>query len=125
MVMYGVFSQWLIGVTIYLLPRIWKTDWYSRRMLEWQYWTSLVGIAVMSADLIILGVFQGLMWASLAPWSDTISFSIPWWALRVVSGLLLLASHSIFLTHMVLTWMKAVAERKAAGKASHAEVQPA
>ena len=73
---------------------------------------SAVGIAIMSADLIILGVFQGYMWASLAPWSDVIQFSIPWWALRIVSGVMIFASHMIFMTHMLLTWMKAVAERK-------------
>jgi cytochrome c oxidase cbb3-type subunit 1 len=112
MVMYGVFSQWLIGIMLYLFPRLWRTDWYSRRLLEWQYWLSAVGIAIMSADLIILGVFQGYMWASLAPWSDVIQFSIPWWALRIVSGLMIFASHMIFMTHMLLTWMKAEAERK-------------
>ncbi len=112
MVMYGVFSQWLIGMMRYLFPRLWRTDWYSRRLLEWQYWLSAVGIAIMSADLIILGVFQGYMWASLAPWSDVIQFSIPWWALRIVSGVMIFASHMIFMTHMLLTWMKAVAERK-------------
>lgn len=125
MVMYGVFSQWLIGVSLYVLPRIWKTDWYSRRMLEWHYWLSFLGIALMSADLIILGVFQGYMWASLAPWSDTIQFSIPWWALRVVAGLMLIASHTIFLVHIILTWMQAVAERKSQAQVSdQVETQP-
>lgn len=120
MVMYGVFSQWLIGVMIYLMPRIWRTDWYSNRLLEWQYWLSVTGIAIMSADLIILGVFQGYMWASLAPWSDVVSFSIPWWALRIIAGLFMFTSLTIFQAHMILTWMKAVAERKqeAAGSAA-------
>jgi cytochrome c oxidase cbb3-type subunit 1 len=125
MVMYGVFSQWLIGVTVYLLPRIWRTEWYSRRMLEWHYWLSVVGIAVMSVDLITLGVFQGFMWSSLAPWSDVIAFSIPWWAVRLVAGTLMFTSHMLFLTHMLLTWMKAVAERKAEAAGSAAVAQPA
>ena len=122
MVMYGVFSQWLIGIMLYLFPRIWRTDWYSPRLLEWQYWLSVVGIAVMSADLIILGVFQGYMWAALAPWSDVISFSIPWWALRLVAGVFMFTSLLIFEVHLVLTWMKAVAERKQQAAGSGAAV---
>ena len=61
MVMFGVFAMWLLGVMTYLIPRLLKTPWYSQQLLEWHYWLSAMGILVMSADLIVLGVFQGLV----------------------------------------------------------------
>ena len=65
MVMFGVFAMWLLGVMTYLIPRLLKTPWYSQQLLEWHYWLSTIGILVMSFDLIVLGVFQGLSWSSL------------------------------------------------------------
>ena len=79
MVMFGVFAMWLLGVMTYLIPRILKTPWYSHQLLEWHYWLSTIGILVMSADLITLGVFQGLSWSSLMPWDVSIELSIPFW----------------------------------------------
>lgn len=68
LVMFGVFSMWLLGIMTYLFPCIWHTDWYSRELCEWHYWLSAVGLFVMAVDLTLAGVFQGFYWASLQPW---------------------------------------------------------
>jgi cytochrome c oxidase cbb3-type subunit 1 len=107
MVMFGVFGMWLLGVMTYLIPRLFKTAWYSQALLEWHYWLSAVGIVLMSLDLIVLGVFQGLSWASLLPWDNSIEISIPFWAVRLVAGLLMIAGLLVFLFHIALTWVSA------------------
>jgi cytochrome c oxidase cbb3-type subunit 1 len=107
MVMFGVFAMWLLGVMTYLIPRLLKTSWYSQRLLEWHYWLSTVGIVLMSFDLIVLGVFQGLSWASLLPWDVSIDISIPFWAVRLVAGVMMFAGLLVFLVHIALTWVKA------------------
>ncbi len=107
MVMFGVFAMWLLGVMTYLIPRLLKTAWYSQRLLEWHYWLSTVGIVLMSFDLIVLGVFQGLSWASLMPWDVSIDISIPFWAVRLVAGVLMFTGLLVFLVHIALTWVKA------------------
>jgi cytochrome c oxidase cbb3-type subunit 1 len=103
MVMFGVFSMWLLGVMTYLVPRLLRAPWYSERLLEWHYWLSAVGIAVMSFDLITLGLFQGWSWASLMPWDHSIEISIPFWAVRLVAGLLMFAGLLVFLFHIGIT----------------------
>ncbi len=107
MVMFGVFGMWLLGVMTYLIPRLLKTAWYSQRLLEWHYWLSTVGIVLMSFDLIVLGVFQGLSWAALLPWDASIDISIPFWAVRLVAGLLMFAGLLVFLVHIGLTSLSA------------------
>ncbi len=65
LVMFGVFSMWLLGIMTYLFPRLWRTEWYSRELCEWHFWLSAVGVFVMAADLTLAGLFQGYYWASL------------------------------------------------------------
>ena len=96
MVMFGVFGMWLLGVMTYLIPRLLKTPWYSQALLEWHYWLSTVGILVMSFDLIVLGVFQGFSWSSLLPWDASLDVSFPFWAVRLVAGLLMFLGLLVF-----------------------------
>ena len=105
MVMFGVFAMWQLGMMTYLIPRVLKTPWYSQRLLEWHYWLSSIGIGVMSADLIILGVFQGLSWSSLLPWEHSLDISIPFWAVRTVAGLLMIAGYLVFVVNIVQTYL--------------------
>lgn len=104
MVMFGVFSMWLLGVMTYLFPRLLKRQWYSMQLCEWHYWLSTVGIALMSSDLIIGGVFQGLSWASLLPWEHSLELSIPFWAVRIVAGLMMFAGLLVFLFNLAMTY---------------------
>jgi cytochrome c oxidase cbb3-type subunit 1 len=107
MVMFGVFGMWLMGVMTYLIPRLLKTAWYSQRLLEWHYWLSTVGILLMSIDLIVLGLFQGLSWASLLPWDASIDVSIPFWAVRMVAGLLMFVGFFAFVVNILGTYVSA------------------
>jgi hypothetical protein len=61
MVMFGVFSMWIMGMMIYLFPRLLKREWASQSLIEWHYWLSTIGLAVMAADLILLGSVSGLV----------------------------------------------------------------
>ncbi|MFO0909088.1 MAG: cbb3-type cytochrome c oxidase subunit I [Isosphaeraceae bacterium] len=107
MVMFGVFSMWLLGIMTYLFPRLLKHSWYSQSLCSWHYWLSTVGIVLMAADLITAGPFQGLSWASLAPWEVSIEFSIPFWAIRLVAGTLMFVGQLVFITNIALTWAAA------------------
>jgi cytochrome c oxidase cbb3-type subunit 1 len=107
MVMFGVFSMWLLGTMTYLFPRLLKTAWYSPALCEWHYWLSTVGITLMSADLIVAGPFQGYTWAQLLPWDVSVEFSIPFWAVRLVAGLMMFIGLLAFLLNIGLTWSQA------------------
>ena len=104
MVMFGVFAMWQLGVMTYLIPRVLKTQWYSQSLLEWHYWLSTIGIALMSFDLIVLGIFQGLSWSSLMPWEVSIDLSIPFWAVRLVAGLMMFAGLLVFMFNVWRTY---------------------
>lgn len=104
MVMFGVFSMWLLGVMTYLIPRLLGVEWYSRKLCEWHFWLSAVGLFFMAADLIMLGVFQGFWWASLLPWDVSIDGSMPFWIFRVFTGLSMFSGLIVFLYNIFKTW---------------------
>ena len=118
MVMFGVFSMWLLGIMTYLIPRLLKTPWHSQQLLEWHYWLSAIGIGVMSFDLIVLGVFQGFYWSSLLPWEVSTDFSIPFWAVRLVAGLMMFAGLLVFIVNLALTYSTARASAREAAVAA-------
>ena len=95
--------MWLLGVMTYLIPRLLKTPWYSAALLEWHYWLSTGGILLMSADLIVLGVFQGLSWSSLLPWDVSLDISFPFWTVRLVAGLAMFLGLLVFVFNIAMT----------------------
>ncbi len=104
LVMLGVFAMWLLGIMIYLFPRLMKTDWYSTKLLEWHFWLTAVGVFVMFVDLGLAGLFQGYFWASLQPWDVSIDGSFPFWVVRLVSGLAIIGGQLAFAYNLYKTW---------------------
>jgi cytochrome c oxidase cbb3-type subunit 1 len=121
MVMFGVFGMWLLGIMTYLFPRLFHRPWYSQRLCEWHYWLSTIGIVTMSVDLITAGPFQGLSWSSLLPWDVSTELSIPFWMVRLVSGLLMFAGLLVFAFNITMTWVlsrKSASAQELAGVAA-------
>jgi cbb3-type cytochrome oxidase subunit 1 len=104
--MFGVFSMWLLGVMIYLFPRLLKTEWYSRSLSEWHYWLSAVGLGIMALDLTMGGLFQGWSWMGLQPWEHSIEVSQPFWATRVVAALAVTGGQLCFVWNLAQTWRR-------------------
>ncbi len=103
LVMFGVFTIWLMGIMTYLIPRVLQRPWWSRRLCEWHYWLSTVGIVTMFIDLTLAGVFQGVSWASMQPWESSTSVSQPFWIVRVFAGLAMFGGLGAFLFNIAKT----------------------
>lgn len=104
LVMLGVFGFWILGGMVYLFPRLLGANWYSERLLEYHYWLSAGGKVVMFLDLTFAGIFQGWSWAALQPWDDSVRLSIPFWAVRLVAGLAIIAGQCVFGWNLYRTW---------------------
>jgi cytochrome c oxidase cbb3-type subunit 1 len=115
--MFGVFSLWIFGIMTYLFPRLIGRDWYSRRLCEWHFWLSAVGVFVMFLDLGLAGVFQGFYWSSLQTWEVSVAGSQPFWITRLFAGLAIAAGYLCLIFNLVMTY-------RGAGK-SPATIEPA
>ena len=103
LVMFGVFTMWIFGFMTYLMPRLYGRDWYSKKLCEWHFWLSAVGVFVMFLDLTLAGIFQGFYWSALMPWNDMLAGSQPFWATRLVAGLMMFAGFLCFLVNIFKT----------------------
>jgi cbb3-type cytochrome oxidase subunit 1/mono/diheme cytochrome c family protein len=63
---------------------------YNARAAGWAFWLLAIGLFLMVADLTAVGLVQGHLWQSEAPWIDSISASRPYWVMRSLAGLTIL-----------------------------------
>ncbi|MCS6850821.1 MAG: cbb3-type cytochrome c oxidase subunit I [Gemmataceae bacterium] len=114
LVMFGVFGFWILGYMTYLFPRLLRTDWVSPALCEWHFGLSAGGMLVMFTDLVLAGIFQGFSWAALLPWEDSLRTSIPFWYVRLASGLAIIVGQVCFAVN--IWWTYQAARRRAAAE---------
>jgi cytochrome c oxidase cbb3-type subunit 1 len=103
MVMFGVFGFWIFGFFVDLWPRVVGRDWVQPRLLTMHYWLTVVGLVLMIIDLTAAGLVQGFSWAALSPWADSVIASMPFWWVRTVAGLLIIAGQGLFFYALWIT----------------------
>ena len=103
LVMLGVFAFWCIGIMTWLWPRLTGNEWYSRRLNQWQYWLTMIGLFIMFVDLLAAGVMHGNMFKSLAPWMDIVDALRPFWEVRTFSGGMILLGQILFAWNLFQT----------------------
>ena len=96
LVMLGVFAFWILGIVTWLWPRLTGHEWHSRRLNQWHYWLTMIGLLIMFTDLLAAGVVHGWMLDSLAPWMDIVEAMKPYWAVRTFSGGMILVGQLLF-----------------------------
>jgi cbb3-type cytochrome c oxidase subunit I len=100
------FTDWVIGHSHFAmigfasfaaiggLLHVWKQTAglrYNMRAANWSFWLLTIGLFLMVVDLTAAGLVQGHLWQSDAPWIDSVTASQPYWLMRSLSGLVLLA----------------------------------
>lgn len=104
LVMFGVFSFWIIGMVVHLWPKLAKVPgWWSDRLNGWTYWLCTLGVVVMFLDLLVAGLVQGYLWHNLAPWEQSLRASMPFWHLRSIAGLVILTGLMLQAFNMWMT----------------------
>lgn len=91
LVMFGVFGFWLIGGVTYLWPKLTNRSWWSPALNSWNFWLTTIGLTIMFIDLLAAGLVQGYLWKSLAPWEHSVVASMPFWHIRSIAGLMIVA----------------------------------
>lgn len=82
----------------YLLPRLWKTEVYSKRLMMVHFWTATIGIVLYITAMWTAGITQGLMWRQFTEqgtllypeFIETVTKLIPFYWIRALGGSLYL-----------------------------------
>jgi cytochrome c oxidase, cbb3-type, subunit I/cytochrome c oxidase, cbb3-type, subunit II len=85
------------GVIYWLIPRIFKTELYSKRMANWHFWIGTLGIIFYAVPMYWAGFMQSLAWKEFTPegqlkyqFMETVTQMRPFFMMRGIGGTLYL-----------------------------------
>jgi cytochrome c oxidase cbb3-type subunit 1 len=110
-----------IGAMYFLIPKLFDTEIYSKKLIETHFWIATIGIVLYITSMWISGIMQGLMWRAINS-DGTLTYSFvesvqamhPFYIVRASGGLL-------FLTGMLIMAYN-ITKTIAQGKAIHAPI---
>lgn len=92
------------GIFYWLIPKLFRTELYSKKMANAHFWIGFLGILIYAVPLYWAGITQGLMWQQFTPegamqypnFLETVTKIIPMYVLRSIGGFLYLVGIIIF-----------------------------
>lgn len=108
----------IFGMLYYLVPKLWNTELYSKKLAEQHFWLGFVGIVLYYVSMVVAGITQGLMWGAMdksgqlvyPEFIETVSKIVPLYWVRLLGGVLYLCGFLL----MVYNIVKTIRSRKAA-----------
>ncbi len=84
------------AILYYLVPRLYQTEIYSKKLMNTHFWIATLGIVFYAIPMYISGFTQGLMWKEFAEdgtlrygnFLDTVTKIIPMYVMRGIGGTL-------------------------------------
>jgi cbb3-type cytochrome oxidase cytochrome c subunit/mono/diheme cytochrome c family protein len=70
---------------------------YHARAIERGFWLLTAGVVVMAADLTLAGIVEARLWQSSAPWLDSVRAAKPYWLVRALSAIPIVAGFAALL----------------------------
>lgn len=107
------------GMIYYLIPKLWKTEMWSAKLVLTHFWLSTIGIVLYMVSMWSAGITQGLMWWAMTDqgtlqypeFIETVTKLIPFYWVRVLGG----AMYLIGLLLMCFNVIKSLALAKSRG----------
>ena len=109
-----------IGAMYFLIPKLFDTEIYSKKLIETHFWIATIGIVLYITSMWISGIMQGLMWRAINS-DGTLTYSFvesvqamhPFYIVRASGGALFLTGMLI----MAYNVYKTIAQGKAVNAA--------
>lgn len=101
------------GVLYWLVPRMWNTSLYSKKLAGTHFWIGTVGIVLYAIPLYWAGFTQSMMWKSFTPegqlrfqFLETVTHIIPMYVTRSIGGALYISGALIMVYNLFKTIRK-------------------
>jgi len=99
------------GILYWLIPRMWRTEIYSKKLAQYHFWLGTLGIILYSVPLYWAGFAQSLMWKEFTEegilkypnFLETVTVLIPMYAARSLGGLLYLTGALLMAYNLIKT----------------------
>jgi cytochrome c oxidase cbb3-type subunit I/II len=123
------------GMIYWLVPRLYQTPLYSKRLATTHFWLSTIGIVLYIIAMWAAGITQGLMWRAFdatgrlqyPDFLETVTRLVPMYWIRAVGGALYITGTALGAYNIYKTWRnrpKAYAEIEVEVPARAAALKP-
>ncbi|MCE3039687.1 cytochrome-c oxidase, cbb3-type subunit I [Helicobacter sp. faydin-H10] len=100
----------IIAASYHMIPRIFKREIYSKKIIEMQFWIMTIGIVLYFSSMWIAGITQGMMWRDVDMYGnltyqfiDTVTKLHPYYVIRSVGGLMYLVGFIMFIYNVLMS----------------------
>jgi cytochrome c oxidase cbb3-type subunit 1 len=105
--LYGFFSFVMFGAVYFIVPRITRREWLSRRLIKIHFLFSAYGVVSVVIFSILGGLQQGIGqedWTQ--PWQGAATRAYPYAVGTTVAWCFILFSNIFFFIHLALMWLR-------------------
>jgi cbb3-type cytochrome c oxidase subunit I len=110
----GGFSAVLFAAIYYLLPRLYKVEWYSKQLVVVHFWTFTVGFTFFFTIWTVMGFVQAASWNMGINVQQTVPFLYPFLAARDIAAGVMILGVYLFAYNVVQTVRGALRAQAAA-----------
>ncbi len=99
------------GILYWIVPKLWNTNLYSKKLANFHFWIGFLGIVFYAASMYWSAAVQTLMWKQFTPqgllqypnFLDTVLQIIPMYVIRSFGGLLYFTGIIIMVYNLIKT----------------------
>lgn len=105
--LYGSFSMIMYAAVYFIVPRITRREWLSRRLIKIHFLFSVYGLVFITLVALFGGLMQGYGQEDFRqPWSNAAGFVRPYALMITFSWCVILFSNLSFFIHLGLMWLR-------------------
>jgi cytochrome c oxidase cbb3-type subunit I/II len=101
----------IAGILFYLVPKLWNTELYSKKLANQQFWFATIGLVLYIISMWVAGITQSLMWRAMDDagkliypnFIETVVKIVPMYWVRAVGGTMVLISFMMMLWNFFKT----------------------
>ncbi|MDH4468521.1 MAG: cytochrome-c oxidase, cbb3-type subunit I [Bacteriovoracaceae bacterium] len=106
--------MFISGILYFLIPKLWNTVIYSKKIANMQFWTSTIGLVLYIMSMWVAGITQSLMWRALDEsghlvypnFIETVIRIVPMYWVRAFGGSLIFISFLLMIYNLFKTAKK-------------------
>ena len=107
----------IAGMLFYLVPKLWNSELYSKKLAHQQFWFATIGLVLYIISMWVAGITQSLMWRAMDDagkliypnFIETVVKIVPMYWVRAIGGTMVLIS---FIMMVYNLWKTAKAGKK-------------
>ncbi|MDJ1466683.1 cytochrome-c oxidase, cbb3-type subunit I [Cytophagaceae bacterium DM2B3-1] len=101
----------VFAILYYLVPKMWQTEVYSKKLMNFHFWIGTLGILFYAIPMYWAGFTAGLMWKDFNPdgtlqypnFLESVTKMIPFYALRGIGGVMYLSGTLVMIYNLWMT----------------------